>query len=112
MSAPVVKNETKLNIGPHLTEAKTWLTNASGAMTPMKILAGLAVGALLTAAIALPLATVLADEPNKPLVTEEKVIDPRADEYEDELVDPNRASTDLGGEARQGSSSERWRYCE
>ena len=42
MSSPGIKNETKLNLETHLAEAKTWLTNASGTITPMKILAGLA----------------------------------------------------------------------
>jgi len=97
MSSPVIKNETKLNLETHLAEAKTWLTNASGTITPMKILAGLALGALLVTATALPLATVHSEEPSKPLVSEQ-IVSGGITDFEEPYVNAVRAANDLGEE--------------
>jgi len=96
MSAPVVINETKLNLESILTEAKSRLTNASGALTPMKMLAGLAVGALLVTAMALPLATVFSGGPSQPLVSEQIVLGGGITDFEEPYVNPVRSSSDLG----------------
>ena len=97
MSSPGIKTETKLNLETHLAEAITWLTNASGTITPMKILAGLALGALLVTATALPLATVHSEEPSKPLVSEQ-IVSGGITDFEEPYVNAVRAANDLGEE--------------
>ncbi|MFQ6027720.1 MAG: hypothetical protein ACE5Q6_09535 [Dehalococcoidia bacterium] len=59
-----------------LTNVNIWLSENLTAKTPAKLLGGLALGALLITATALPLGSIQADEPNQPLVSEKVVIDP------------------------------------
>ena len=85
MSAPVIVSQNKLQVmfqeiikGKEQIEMKAaigmksmnnWLAASLKVKTPAKILGGLAMGALLMTATALPAGSIHADEPNQPLVS-------------------------------------------
>ncbi len=70
-----VKEEVEMRLAREITQVKTRVFQELAAHRPAKLIGGLALGALLMTALVLPLATVNADGPSRPLVNEEIVFD-------------------------------------
>ena len=97
MNAPSINGNSKSQEADRetsnvmITKARVWLSETLAAKAPVNILGGLALGALLMAAAALPMGTAHADEPVSPLVA--AAISPvgYADEFEDVEAGPGSA---------------------
>ena len=83
MSAPVIRSQNKLQVVYQvISKAKERIEMQSiitKVKTPAIILGGLALGALLLTATALPFGTAYGDGPSRPLVTEETLVNPGTD---------------------------------
>ena len=76
-----VKGEIEMKVTNHINDVTTWLSKGITSKTPAKVLAGLAVGALMLTATAVPMGTIHADGSdtspvNNAAATERMMIDP------------------------------------
>ena len=70
-----LKEEMEMKTALEIKNVSNWLSQSLSVKSPIKLLGGLALGALLMTATALPINSIYADGPNRPL-TVERVVNP------------------------------------
>ena len=85
--------EIEMRLAMQMTDVKTWLSKGLATKTPGKILGGLALGALLMTATALPLGPAFADGPSRPSTSEQIVVDFEEDYMHEGGSSPSGALT-------------------
>ena len=109
-----VKEEIEMRLAREITQVKARVFQELAAHRPAKLIGGLALGALLMTVMVLPFAIVNADGPSRPLVTEETVIDPGADNLAgDAWIFDSPFYEDFGavkGVEAKGPAGDEWLY--